>query len=169
MNPGRDRKGASSKLANASGSNSVFIRHAIPQDLLNLLALENECFTEDKLSQRNFRDLLTKKSVAILIAEINQNLIGCAVVFFRKNSQKARLYSLAVSPSFRHHGIAKKLSDEIEKIARDRHCTSLILEVRPDNLSAIAFYEKQNYEIFGTYIKFYEDGADALRMHKDLS
>jgi ribosomal protein S18 acetylase RimI-like enzyme len=44
----------------------------------------------------------------------------------------------------------------------------LRLEVRYDNASAIALYEKMGYRQFGQYERYYEDGAAALRFEKRL-
>lgn len=146
----------------------INIRKATLTDLDNLVALENQCFTTDKMSRRNFRDLLTKQSAVITIATKDNNLIGSAVVLFRKNSHQARMYSLAVSPVFRQLGIAHQLCTHIEKSALTRGCDTMILEVRVNNLPAIHFYQKNGYEKFAIYSKFYEDGTDALGMKKLL-
>ncbi|MEO8401540.1 MAG: N-acetyltransferase [Gammaproteobacteria bacterium] len=144
------------------------IRQATLNDLDQLVALENQCFAADKMSRQNFRDLLTKQSAIITLATKDNNLIGSAVVLFRKNSHQARMYSLAVSPVFRKRGTAHQLCIHIEKSALARGCDTMILEVRVNNLPAIHFYQKNGYEKFAIYSKFYEDGTDALRMKKLL-
>lgn len=144
----------------------LFIRKASLQDLDSLLDLENECFTSDKMKREQYRSLLQKPSAEIILAENLNKIIGCIMILYRKNSSIARIYSLAVSPSYRQAGIAKKLSIACENLAKKRQCSTIILEVRIDNHPAISFYQKNGYEIFGSYNKFYEDGTDALRMRK---
>jgi len=148
--------------------NHMLIRAAALHDLNNLVDLENECFTADKMQRKHYRALLTKPSAKIFLAEDDHKVVGCLVVLFRKNTSRARIYSLAVSPAYRHLGIAKKLCAAIEDEAKWRNCASILLEVRPDNHAAISFYQKNGYEIFGSYTKFYEDGTDAWRMKKIL-
>jgi ribosomal-protein-alanine acetyltransferase len=147
---------------------TVILRHATANDLDDLVNLENTCFTSDKIPRRNFRDLLAKSTVDILIAEIDNKIIGCTIIFYRNNSFKARIYSLAVHPLHRRFGIAYRLLKQAEELALKRHCTLIVLEVRTDNHPAISFYQKNGYEAFSRYANFYEDGADALRMKKGI-
>lgn len=144
------------------------LRQAVLTDLNQLVELENHCFTEDRMQRQHFRALLNKTSADIYIAESNQQIIGAAIVLFRKNSTQARIYSLAVHPTHRRSGVAERLCTALEKNAIKRGCETIVLEVRKQNLPAIHFYQKNHYEIFATYVKFYEDGMDALRMKKYL-
>lgn len=144
-------------------------RSAVYSDISHLLRLENESFSTDKLNQRNFRELIKKSSADVIVIEKNAEIIACAVILFRKKSTVARIYSLAVTKTFRHQGIASKLCQYIELQAKKRGCSSLILEVRTDNAPAIEFYKKQDYHAFGIYQHFYTDGLDAIRMRKLLT
>jgi len=146
---------------------SITIQHATLSDLDALIEIENH-FTTDKISKTSFRTLLKKDSAIIYLAKIHQHLVGYILVLFRKNSQTARIYSLVVRPEHRKLGIALQLCKAAENIAIKHHCTSMILEVRPDNHAAIQFYLKHHYHELGKYRKFYEDGADAIRMKKAL-
>lgn len=144
------------------------LKRATLHDLPALLDLEETCFTEDRLSKRSYQSLLKKETADIFIATSNKIAVGSAVVFFRKNSKTARLYSLAVKKPYRKQGIAHRLTRLYESKARLRGCQTIVLEVRPDNKAAIQFYLKEGYEPFDRYKRFYEDGADALRMKKLL-
>lgn len=147
---------------------NCLIRPATLSDLDQLIDLENQCFVTDKMSQRNYRELLKKQSANIEVAIQDNDIIASAILLFRKNSRQARIYSIAVMEAFRGQGIAKQLCDILEKNARLRDCNEIILEVRPDNQAAIQFYQKNLYTVFGEYPQFYEDGANALRMRKEL-
>jgi ribosomal protein S18 acetylase RimI-like enzyme len=146
----------------------LIIRNALPTDLDQLVLLENACFTSDKMSRQSYRTLLKKKSAAIIVGEVDNIMIASATLFFRKNSTKARLYSIAVHPTYRKFGIAATLCQQLEKVAQQHSCHSILLEVRTDNTNAIQFYEKNGYKVFDTYTAFYEDGLDALRMQKQI-
>jgi len=148
--------------------NHFVIRRATMRDINALVTLEKECFTSDIISRQSLKHLLSAKSAEILVAEQDQKIVGSAVIFFRKNSKKARLYSLAIHAEHRQKGIAANLRDTLEKNAACRGCTSILLEVRPDNATAISFYQKHGYQLFGKFSCFYEDGTDALRMEKQI-
>jgi ribosomal protein S18 acetylase RimI-like enzyme len=137
-------------------------------DLDALLAIEAACFTCDQLSRRSFLHLLSSPSAEIWILAANQRIIGYGLLFFRKNSQKARLYSIAIQETHRQRGGAATLNAILEKRALSRGYDRIILEVRVDNTAAITFYKKHAYRVFGKYNRFYEDGTDALRMEKLL-
>jgi ribosomal-protein-alanine N-acetyltransferase len=149
-------------------SDAYRIRHAMPADLPALVALERRAFTTDHLSPRQYRHHLGNPGALVLAAVDGTGLLGKAVVFFRKGSDIARLYSIAVDDAARGRGIASALLHAVERGARARECARLRLEVRKDNPGAIRLYEKLGYRRFGAIAGFYEDGADAWRYEKIL-
>lgn len=131
--------------------------------------IEDICFDTDRVSKKQYRRLIQSSSVLIVAAKQQSQLIGSAIVFFRKHSRIARLYSLAVLPTFRKHGVALAISRYYEKKIRARGCDEIRLEVKKNNRRAVQFYLKNGYVSFGEYKRFYEDGTDALRMKKILT
>ncbi len=142
------------------------IRIARSDDIDPLLAIEERCFAADRLSRGAFRRYLAHPGKRILCTVDGVLPVGYALVFFRKNSRSCRLYSLAVLPEYRNRGLARELMDAVYDELRRRGLTRLLLEVRPDNFSAIRFYERDGFRRFGAYEHFYEDGSAALRMEK---
>jgi ribosomal protein S18 acetylase RimI-like enzyme len=144
------------------------IRRATPGDLDALVALERRAFTTDHLSRRQYRHHIGSDSARVLAAVDASGLLGKAVVFFRRNSDAARLYSIAVGHEARGRGLGEALLAAAERAARANGCRRLRLEVRQDNAGAIRLYERLGYRCFGAYPGFYEDGADAWRYEKSL-
>lgn len=144
------------------------IRRATLADLPVLVALERRAFTTDHLSPRQYRHHLTNPGALVLAAVDRSGLLGKAVALFRKDSDIARLYSIAVDDAARGRGIAKALLRAVERGARARGCTRMRLEVAQKNAGAIALYERLGYRRFGAYACFYEDGTDAWRYEKTL-
>lgn len=151
-----------------SSSTGYRIRRATLADLPALLALERRAFTTDHLSPRQYRHHLTNTTACIFAAVDASGLLGKALVFFRKNTLVARLYSIAVAHEARGRGVGQALMRAAERAAQARGCTRLRLEVRQDNAAAIRLYERIGYRRFGAYSGFYEDGADAWRYEKPL-
>jgi ribosomal protein S18 acetylase RimI-like enzyme len=145
------------------------IRPATLKDLDNLVALENEGFSGDRISRRSYRYLLTKGHAIILVDDQDGNLRSSCVLLFRQGSLSARLYSIVVALAYRGQGLAKVLVTALEKTMTEQGYKSIFLEVREDNTQAIMLYQKQNYEIFGMYDAYYDDNASAIRMRKTLS
>lgn len=144
------------------------IRRARLADLDALVALEQASFSTDHLSRRQYRRHLRSASALVLVAIDGALLLGKAVVFFRRDSATARLYSIAVAGAARGRGLGATLLDAAERAARRHGSSRLRLEVRPDNGAATRLYESRGYRRFGTYPAFYEDGADAWRYEKQL-
>lgn len=149
-------------------SYSFRIRHATPADLDALVALENASFDHDRVSRAQWRRHIASDSAIVLIAEVDDTLGGSALVFFRRGSRHARLYSIAVAQTARGHGIGAKLLTAVEDEARRRGCDTMRLEVRIDNNAAIGLYQRHGYARSGHLPGFYEDGTDAWRYHKPL-
>jgi ribosomal-protein-alanine acetyltransferase len=146
----------------------LLYRLAERTDLPALLHLEEECFAQDRMSERSFRQLLAAPSAAWLVAERNGALLGYALLLLRRGAAVARLYSLAISGQARGQGVGSGLLERIEALAVQRDCTRLRLEVRIDNAVAIGLYERRGYRCFGRSAGFYEDGGDAWRYEKTI-
>lgn len=141
----------------------VEVHRASMGDLDALVALEQRSFCADRMSRAQYRRHLVSESALVLIASIQRQLLGSAVLFFRKRSLSARLYSLATEPDARGRGVGRALLDAVITVARQRGCHVLRLEVRTDNRAAIALYEQSGFRRVGSYTEYYEDGADAWR------
>ena len=134
-----------------------------------LVALEEACFTTDRLRPRHFKHLIQSESAQVYVYFKHGNITASAVILFRKNSKAARLYSIAVDPMHRGEGIAKKLYLKLESYLLKHGFKEFRLEVRIDNHPAISFYQKSGFEIIERLPDYYEDGTEALRMRKHLN
>lgn len=148
---------------------STFILQEATFDQLDeLVELENHCFTTDRLSRRNFRNMIRSESADVIALMEGNTISGYAIVLYHKGTSLARLYSIAVSPTARGKGYAKTLVEEVELRARKRRCIFMRLEVKVDNDNAIKLYESLGYKKFGVYPDYYEDHRDALRFQKRI-
>ena len=141
----------------------VIVRRAGLADLDALVLLEQRSFAGDRMSRRQYRRHLVSATAQVWLAATGHRLLGSAVVFFRRGSQAARLYSLATDPAARGRGVARTLLDAVIDASRKRGCHVVCLEVRTDNLAAIAVYERAGFARTGSYCGYYDDGADAWR------
>lgn len=145
----------------------VALRDARSCDLERLLALE-AMFPGDRLSARQFRRHLSSPTARLRVAEFDGALAGYALLFVRRGSAVARLYSIAVDPAQRGAGLGALLLADVEQLARNAGRGILRLEVRADNVAAIALYRRAGYREQGRIPGYYEDGCDALRFDKAL-
>lgn len=142
------------------------IRHAVREDLPELLRLEEISFTADRLSRRSFIRWLGHRRCVFLVCEKDEQLCGYVLAIRRRGTRLARMYSLAVDPACRGQGLARRLVEQAEKEARDDGALYMRLEVADNNHGAISLYKKLGYVPFGLYRDYYEDHGDALRMEK---
>ena len=160
---------AAPSKAQRAPADRVASRAATPADAPTLEAIEAASFTYDRLSPRALARNLRSPTADVFAATIGGVLSGYAMVFFRRGSTLARLYSIASVPNARGRGIGRRLMDACERAALKRGCDRLRLEVREKNRPAIALYETLGYVRIGRYEDYYQDGASALRFEKQLT
>jgi ribosomal protein S18 acetylase RimI-like enzyme len=144
------------------------IRPAEARDIGALVAIENAVFATDRISRRSFRQLIERESAETLVLEEAGQVVGYAMVLFRKGTAVARLYSIAVAPDRAGTGAGGRLLQAAEDAAWEHDRLMLRLEVRADNARAIAVYEKRGYRRIGREADYYADGMTALRFEKTL-
>ena len=145
------------------------IRDAVLEDVPALCGIEDRCFETDNLSARSFRRFIARSRASLRVDEGDGGrLRGYSLVLFHGGTSLARLYSFAVDPDFRGHGLARALLATAEEDARANGAAAMRLEVRRDNTQAIGLYEKNGYRPFTVTPHYYDDGMDAIRMEKVL-
>ncbi len=147
---------------------TVIIRPALASDLDQLVLLEKASFDTDQLSRRSLKHWISTEHRALLVAELEQAIVGYVLIIYHPGTRLARVYSLAVAAGHRGMGIAKLLMAAGEQAASDAGRLHLRLEVSVDNTAAIQLYEALGYQKFGIYRDYYEDHKDALRYQKRI-
>jgi ribosomal-protein-alanine acetyltransferase len=147
----------------------VHLRPGRPADLDALVDLERRVFSYDRMSRRSFRRIVGIPSAWLVLAEFDRVLAGYVLMFFRRASRIARLYSIAVEPAQVGRGIGAALLAAAEAEARRRGAHTIRLEVRQGNAPAIDRYRKSGYVETGLRRRYYDDGGNALRFEKRLA
>jgi ribosomal-protein-alanine N-acetyltransferase len=146
----------------------MMVRPATPADLPAIEAIESAVFEIDRLSRRSLRYFLAANTAMMLVLAFNDHVAGYSIIARRKGSSRARLYSIALDPTEHGRGLGRFLLGASERAAKAHGASFMRLEVRTDNASAIALYEKNGYRRFGRIEDYYEDGGAALRFEKAL-
>jgi len=147
------------------------LRKATIKDLDSLIDVENKGFEPDKYhltSKRQYRYLLNFGRCDILIIENNTDIIGTATVLYRKNSNKARLYSIAINPKYRQNNFGSTFIELIENYLKDKKYKSIISEFRADKERYYSFYKERGYRIQKQIENYYPDGCHGVRVIKEL-
>jgi ribosomal-protein-alanine acetyltransferase len=130
--------------------------------------IEQASFTTDRISRRSFRRFIDQHIGDFQVAVVAGEVVGYYIVLYRRATQLARLYSLAVAPAYRRRGIGSMLLAAAEHDADECHCLFMRLEVKVDNQAALALYHAAGYYDMEIRPEYYEDEADALVLQKLL-
>ena len=88
----------------------------------------------------------------VLLAFVDDEPVGIAICFFGLSTFRARpllnIHDLAVLPGYRGQGVGRALLQAAEDRARMKGCCKLTLEVRDDNTSARAVYQRFGFGDF---------------------
>jgi len=143
----------------------MIIRKAQKEDLKTIAKLESIIFDKNNfpMSIRNLQYHL-KVNNMIAVVEIDNTIAGYCLVFIRK--KYARIYNIATNPDFRGKKVASTLLEHI--ISQTYGLEYISLEVRKDNIGAIALYEKYGFKTVKELPCYYGDGCSALKMKKIL-
>ena len=95
---------------------------------------------------------------------VDDQIVGFIAGDLKPSQDLAWIATIGVLPTYQRQGIASLLLDECEgrlDVSRIR------LSVRQGNLPAIRLYESFGYQLIDKWVKYYQDGADALVFEKN--
>ena len=147
------------------------IRPAGTKDLANMQRLERMCFDAEAFSKFQLRYLLGTRTAIALAAEVDGNFAGFVIGIMNRNrfGTYGRIYTLDVDERYRDRGIGKELTRHLLERLKLAGCEKCFLEVRVDNLSAIALYERLGFERKNVIVNYYAPGVHAIKMKRDLT
>ncbi len=104
-------------------------------------------------------------------AQIDENthtLCGYAGYWF--DGDDAQIMTIGVAKQYQRKGIASKLLSTMIKTAKQIGAKRMLLEVRVDNVPALALYERFGFVKMGLRKRYYQpEGVDAYTMCADLN
>jgi ribosomal protein S18 acetylase RimI-like enzyme len=103
--------------------------------------------------QEYYSGLIADENVALLVAEVDERLVGFIHAACRDTPafpvlvprRFAIVDSIGVKAGFQNHGIGRILMDKIKEWAIEKGVISIELNVYEFNRTAISFYEKLGY------------------------
>lgn len=130
------------------------IREMQIQDVEQVTALEESCFSMPWKKQ-DFLDILSNENRIYLVAAENEKILGGCML--TDIVGEGDISNVAVWEELRGQGIATALLQEILQIGtQQRGIKAYTLEVRQSNAPAIALYEKAGFVSEGIRPNFYE-------------
>ena len=142
------------------------VRVAVEADLEAIARIEAESMPQ-AWSERDLAPWLDADRGLLLVAETEAGLVAHAAFLLLPG--EAELLRLAVVPARRRLGVATQLVESgLARLAAGgrRVC---FLEVRHDNLAAVALYRALDFRPSGRREGYYGDGADALLFRREAA
>ncbi len=138
------------------------IREASRKDVKSLYSLESSIFSKEDFALSLSSFYYHVKRNPLFVYEEDSIIKGYILWLKRKNCY--RLYSICTGSDFQGKGIGKELLRfSFEKLKAPKYR----LEVKTQNLKAVALYEKWDFKKKGVIKNFYPDNSDAYLMVKN--
>ena len=147
--------------------NDISFRNAVDADIEDIVAIENECFT-DAWSAESFRSSLANPFCEVIVCQRDgysdtdgefSRIVAHAVMMHMY--EQGEIAKVAVARDFRRQGIASRLVDWLLKIAEHEDVENVFLDVRQSNTAARALYEKAGFTPYATAEAFYKSPVEA--------
>ncbi len=133
-------------------------------DLEQIVAMERAIFP-DPWPRSAFEDHLNQDGWGGFVAVSDEGVVGYAC--WMVVSDEGHLTNIAVAKSHRRKSVAQHLLEAILVVTKDKSCEFILLEVRPSNEEAIAFYRKYGFDVLYRRPSYYHNPVeDALVMVK---
>lgn len=113
-----------------------------------------------------FLALIGEHAVVADRATVGRNFIG--FVLSRLAADEAEILSLAVAPAWRGRGLARPLLDLHLRRLAGRGARAVFLEVDEHNAPANRLYRRAGFAKVGRRQGYYDSGATALVLRRDL-
>ncbi|QZY28561.1 ribosomal protein S18-alanine N-acetyltransferase [Nocardioides coralli] len=145
------------------------IGRATTADVPAIARLEQVALGRDAWSEGLVRDGVTGgvPSVHYLVARSGSRLVGYAVA--SAVADLVELQRIAVDPAYRRSGVATALLDDVVDLAVAEGAERIMLEVREDNVPALAFYGENGFRELDRRPRYYRDGATAVVLERLVS
>ena len=115
-------------------------------------------------------ELLEQDSIDLLVVYQSDKIV--AYCLYQVVFEQAEILRIGTHPDYQRQGIASQLFIKLNKELQDNKVENLLLEVRADNLPAIALYERQGFVVIhqrkGYYSQPNHSAIDALIMQLKL-
>jgi len=90
---------------------------------------------------------VTEPGARLLLASVDERLIGFAAYYRVEDATELKLDKLYVHQDFHGEGVGSRLIERVEEDARAQHRSTLILNVNKNNTRAIRTYERNGFVI----------------------
>ena len=135
-------------------------------NLSQVAKIDKECFGDNSWSYSLYLDELSDPQKYYKVACDKAKVIGYGG--FSHIIDEAHIMNIAVTSSYRSKGVGSLILNSLIQQARDLKIKAMTLEVNQNNIIAIDFYKKNDFEIKGIRPKYYSNKDSALILWRFL-
>ena len=140
----------------------MILREMLVEDLEQVMKIERELFSPPWTREGFFTYLTHKDAMFLVVEEKGEILAYCGLLMVLDEGD---ITNVAVRPDRQREGIGHFLMDSLIRLAEEQGVTTIHLEVRVGNDTAIRLYERMGFTRDGIRKQYYTDPVeDALLM-----
>lgn len=140
----------------------MILREMLVEDLDQVIKIERELFSPPWTREGFFTYLTHKDAMFLVVEEKGEILAYCGLLMVLDEGD---ITNVAVRPDRQREGIGHFLMDSLIRLAQEQGVTTIHLEVRVGNDTAIRLYERMGFTRDGIRKQYYTDPVeDALLM-----
>ena len=122
----------------------------------------------DAWSYQSIVELLAQDSIDLLVVYQGDKVVGYCL--YQHLFEQAEILRIGTHPHYQRQGIGAQTLNGLHELLQSNQVESLLLEVRADNVPAIALYEQQGFVMIhqrkGYYKLLDQPAIDALIMQR---
>lgn len=136
------------------------------EDLDQVVLIEEEAFEKPWTRQYFIKEMDSSDLSELYVIRENGEVIAYGDLWYM--FENCDLTKIAVKKEYRHQGYGKKMLKHLIRVAKQKGCEFMHLEVGVNNVDAIRLYEKNHFSTVRTRSVYYENGDDAYDMIRGL-
>lgn len=144
-----------------TGNLAVNICSMSETDVVEVKKMEAEINLSPWSIEDYFNEIKRTDSIS-LVAKVNEKIIGFIVarlIISENTSYEIEIYNICVAKKHRRNSIGKTFIEELIKTSK-QNISSIWLDVRKSNDSALSFYKKLDFKIVYTRKSFYRNPTE---------
>jgi len=163
------------RIMNPSGGNLIeesrntrrdcILRPMRPEDLDRVL--EIECYA-DPWKREHFKYELSVSSISkMTVLDMKNKVVAYVGIWLLP--PEIHITNITVDPEYRYRGLGSRLMEYVMDLAYELRIKQITLEVRHNNMAALALYRKFGFEVRGMRKNYYaSEKAHALIMSRTV-
>jgi ribosomal-protein-alanine N-acetyltransferase len=133
-------------------------------------AIEAMVQLQEPWNYKTINDFLQQDSIKLMLMTDTNNDEVVGYCLYQVLFEQAEIFRIGTHPNYQRQGIASQIFARLNEELKNQQVEALLLEVRADNIAAIALYEQQGFTIIhsrkGYYQVGFQSAIDALIMQR---